>query len=133
MSQSNTTIKTQAYQLIVWQLFVIVGIALILLLLQGIQQSWSALLGGLAYCLPNLFFVWRLFSYANVRTALRFVIAFFAGEVAKLTFSGILFVLIIKFLPVSSLSVLIGFLGAIISFWLISIIYLFRHQEGGFR
>lgn len=121
-------IKTQAYQIVFWQLMIIMGLAVVLFLLRGMQNGFSALMGGLAYWLPTCAFVWRIFARANVRAAKQFVIAFFAGEAAKLLISAILFLLIVKYLPVNTLSVLIGFIGAIVAFWIASFTFLSQNQ-----
>ncbi len=124
-------IKTKAYRLVFWQLIVVAGLALIMFLLYGFYSGFSTLLGGLAYCVPNLLFVWRVFSYAGTSESAgrRFMVAFFAGELLKIFFSAILFLLIVKYLPIDLLPVLIGFIGAIVSFWIVSAVYLSR--DGG--
>ena len=77
------------------------------------------LLGGLAV-FYYLFFglicalYWR--PHENM-----FMAAFFVGEMLKLFISAILFLLIVKYLPVSLLSVLVGFAGAIIAFWIVCV------------
>lgn len=70
-------IKNQAFQIIFWQLMIIMGLAVVLFLLRGIQNGVSTLLGGLAYWLPTYAFVWPVFSKASMRAAKQFVIAFF--------------------------------------------------------
>ncbi len=122
------TIKKEAYRIIYWQLILIVGLALVLFLLRGIQSGISAMLGGLAYWLPTLFFVWRVFARTTARAAKQFLVAFIAGEGVKLLLSAVLFVLIVKNLPVSILSVLAGFVGAVVSFWVASLFFLARHE-----
>lgn len=112
-------IQRKAYKIVFWQLAGVVAIALLTLIISGVLNAWSALLGGLAYGLSNLIFVWRVFRYASAQEMNRFAAAFFAGEMMKLILSGILFLLIVKTLPVSLLSVLVGFIGAIISFWIV--------------
>lgn len=121
-------VKKEAYQIIYWQLILIVGLAVVLFILQGIQSGISALLGGLAYWLPTLLFVWRVFARTTARAAKQFLIKFIAGEGIKLFLSAILFVFIIKNMPVSVLSVLVGFIGAVVSFWVASLIILTRHE-----
>lgn len=112
-------IQHRAYRLVTWQLFGVFLIALVALVLGGVKVGYSTLAGGLAYGLPNLFFVWLVFRYAGAQQMTRFLSAFFFGEVLKLIFSGILFVLVVKTWPVSLLSVLVGFAGAILSFWVV--------------
>lgn len=123
-----TSIKNQAYRIVYWQLMLIIGLAVAVWLLRGTQESFSILLGGLAYGLPTLAFVWRVFSRANIRAVKQFLALFFAGEIAKLIISAVLFILIVKYLPVTVLPVLIGFIGAIVAFWVASIFFLSRHQ-----
>src|SRR3990167_4615328 len=106
------------------------GLALILFLLQGMRSGLSALLGGLACWLPALLFVWQVFARAGfARFARQFMLLFAVGEAVKLLLSAVLFVLIVKYLPVNMLSVLIGFVGAIIAFWAASLLVLARHGE----
>jgi ATP synthase protein I len=107
---------------------IIVGLAVLVFLLRGIHNGVSVLLGGLANWLPTYAFVWRIFSRASMRAAKQFVIAFFAGEAVKLLVSAILFLLIVKYLPVNTIYVLIGFVGAIIAFWVASFTFLSRNQ-----
>lgn len=96
-------------------------------LLRGKQNGASVLLGGLAYWLPTLLFVWRVFSRANLKAVKQFVILFFLGEGAKLFLSAVLFVLIVKYLPVTVSHTLIGYVGAIVAFWVASFVFLSRH------
>jgi ATP synthase protein I len=122
-------VKKSLYQVVFWQLVVIIGLALILWLLQGFRVGLSAFLGGLAYWLPTLFFMWRVSNHAGARAAGRFMIAFFTGEAMKLFLSGVLFVVTVKYFSVIPVYVLIGFVGAIVAFWIVSITLVYR-QEG---
>ena len=128
MTVSGMAIKKEAYRIIYWQLILIMGLALVLFILQGIQNGVSALLGGLAYWLPTLLFVWRVFARATARAAKQFLMVFIAGEGIKLLLSAVLFVLIVKTLSVNVLSVLAGFVGAVVSFWIVSLVLLTRQQ-----
>lgn len=96
------------------------GLAVGILLLQGVQKGFSALLGGLAYWLPTLLFLWRVSAHAGARAAMRFVVAFFTGEVVKLFLSGVLFVLAVKYLSLDLMYGLIGLIGSIVAFWVVS-------------
>jgi len=123
-------IKKEAYRIVYWQFILMMGLALILFLLQGMRSGLSALLGGLACWLPALLFVWQVFARAGfARFARQFMLLFAVGEAVKLLLSAVLFVLIVKYLPVNMLSVLIGFVGAIIAFWAASLLVLARHGE----
>lgn len=120
------SIKTQAYQIVFWQLMIIMGLAVILFLLRGIQNGFSTLAGGLAYWLPTLFFVWRVFARTALKTSRQFIASFMIGEIGKLVLSAILFLVIVKQLPVAVGPVMIGYVGAIIAFWIASFVYLAR-------
>jgi ATP synthase protein I len=121
LSDGINKVKKQLFRVIFWQLMMIMGLALILFLLQGMHKAFSSLAGGMAYWLPTVFFLWRVSKHTGARAASRFVMAFFSGEVIKLILSAALFVLIIKFLPVNLLYVLAGFMFAILAFWIVSI------------
>ena len=94
------------------------NLALLALILRGTTSGFSVLLGELAYVLPNLIFVWRVFRYAGASQMTMFMAAFFIGEMIKLVLAAVLFLMIVKTLPVSLLSELVGFIGAIVSFWI---------------
>ena len=112
-------IQTEAYQIVFWQLAGVLVLALLVLPISGFKNSFSVLMGGMAYGLPNLIFVWRVFRFAGAHQMTPFVAAFFLGEMLKLILSAILVLVIVKYLPVSLLSVLVGFIGAIVSFWIV--------------
>lgn len=112
-------VQQQAYAIVYWQLAGVVALALCTLLIAGTHEAFSVLAGGLTYCLPNLLFVWRVFRYAGAHQMHQFMAAFFIGEMIKLFLSGILFLLVVKYWSVSLLSVLVGFAGAIVLFWVV--------------
>jgi len=127
---ATLTVRKEAYRIIYWQLILIMGLALILFLLQGMRSGLSALSGGLACWLPTLLFVWRVFSGSSAaRAAKQFMLLFVVGETFKLLLCAILFVLIVNYLPVNILSVLIGFVGAVTAFFLAAMLLLTRHVE----
>ncbi|MBV9576265.1 MAG: ATP synthase subunit I [Gammaproteobacteria bacterium] len=111
-------IQHEAYRIVLLQL---AGVAVLAIacLVRSRESSFAVLMGGLAYGLPNLAFVWRVFRYTGAHQMERFMAAFFFGEMIKLILSAVLFLLIVKYLPVSLLSVLVGFIGAIVSFWIV--------------
>ncbi|EKD70983.1 MAG: hypothetical protein ACD_46C00307G0002 [uncultured bacterium] len=112
-------IQQKAFRIVFWQLIGVVLIAFIALLMTDVTHGLSVLLGGLVYGLPNLIFVWRVFRYAGVQQMTAFLSAFFIGEAIKLILSGFLFVLVVKYLPVSLLFVLVGLAGSMLSFWIV--------------
>ena len=118
------SVRTDAIKMVLWQFAVILVFAFILFMLRGSQSGTSVLLGGLAYCLPNLMFVWRVFKRTTARAARQFLVAFLLGEVMKLLLSAVLFVLIVKYLPIKVIWVLAGYIVAIMAFWVVSFITL---------
>lgn len=121
MPRSHLRSRTQhqAYLITFWQFVCLICLTLIGLALKGKQVGFSIFAGGMAYFIAQLVFVWRVFRYAGAQQMTQFVAAFMLGEALKLILSGILFIVIVKCLPVSLLSVLIGFIGAIVSFWVV--------------
>lgn len=116
-------VQSQAYRIVFLQLAGVIVLACLALILRDTRSSLSVLLGGLAYVIPNLIFVWRVFRFTGAKQMTLFIAAFFLGEAIKLVLSAILFLMIVKYLPVSLLSVLIGYIGAIVSFWIACIGY----------
>lgn len=123
----KSIIQNQAYKMVFLQLLGIIGLAFIAFILRGITSGFSVLVGGLSYGLPNLFFVWRVFRYSSAHEMTKFLVAFFTGEMFKLILCGILVLLIVKYLPVSLLSVIVGLAGAMVSFWVVCF-WLFSKQ-----
>ncbi|MDY6890631.1 MAG: ATP synthase subunit I [Pseudomonadota bacterium] len=60
-------------------------------LLLGVTQAYSALLGGLLYLLPNLYFAWRALRRQGTDSAQRIVIRMYASEIGKMTLAVALF------------------------------------------
>jgi ATP synthase protein I len=116
----KSRVRGQAFRIVLWQLAGVIALASLALVLRGLVSAYSVLAGGLAYVLPNLIFVWQVFRFSGAQQMTKFAVAFVVGEMFKLLLSGILFIVIVKTLPVSLLSVLVGFIGAIVSFWIAS-------------
>ncbi len=125
-------IQHQAYRIVFLQLAGVVVLASLALIIRGITSGFSVLLGGLAYVIPNLIFVWRVFRFVGAQQMTLFAAAFFAGEALKLFLSAILFLVIVKYLPVSLLSELVGFIGAIVSFWIVCLWHFSRDNPKRF-
>jgi ATP synthase protein I len=119
-------IQHEAYRIVLLQLNGVLVLALLALAVSGLKNGFSVLAGGLSYGLPNLVFVWLVFRFAGAHQMAQFMMAFFMGEMLKLILSAILFLVIVKTLPVSLLSTLIGFVGAIISFWIVCMFHFSR-------
>lgn len=122
-------VQNEAYLIVLWQLAGVIILALLVLVIGGVKNGLSVFTGGMCYGLPNLIFVWRVFRFAGARQMIQFMTAFFFGEMMKLILSAILFLIIVKYLSVSLLSMLVGFIGAIISFWVVCMWHFSRQER----
>ena len=130
MVKINTPIRRQVVQILFWQLMIIMGLALVIALFQGTQKGSSTLVGGLAYWLPTFLFLFWVSSYAGAQAAVRFVVAFFAGEMMKLCVSSILFVVLFSYAPINLMYGMIGLASAVVAFAVVSVVSLYDRQEG---
>jgi len=64
------------------------------LLTQGELTALSALLGGLACCIPNAVFAWIFFARRHEANVNNLMQAFYSAEIIKLGFTASLFALI---------------------------------------
>lgn len=117
MATVQKSLQRQAVKLVFWQLIMTIVLSVIILLIEGLQKGLSTLVGGLAYILPNFLFAWRIFSHTGAGLSERFMIKFLFGELTKLILSAVLFLLIVKYLPIQVVFVMVGFAIAIFSFW----------------
>lgn len=131
MNTLTQKIQSQAFRLVLWQNGAVLILAVCTGLLLGFKSGFSIFCGGLAYGIPNLIFVWRVFRYSSAQDMNKFMVAFYFGEALKLIFSAILFVLVVKTLPVSLLSVLVGFITAIVSFWIVCLWQFSKQPRAG--
>ncbi len=119
MVGTKRSLRAQALYLMFWQLCIILGLAGVLLLVNGAQAGSSSLLGGLSYWIPTALLVPFLFAKVGASAAQRFLVIFLIGEIAKIFLSAIFFVLIVNYLPVDLVDMIVGFVGAIIAFWVV--------------
>ncbi len=84
----------------------------------GVMASWSALLGGVAIVLPSSYFAYRLFRITSARAARKIVRAFYVGEVTKILLSAVLAAVFVRFLHVDVIPFLVGFIAALVGFWI---------------
>ncbi len=112
--------KTRAtiYQWFVVQMVVVILVGALFAIFSSKNSFFTVLLGGLVCALPQqLFARWFLGSY-RASQAKSIIRNFYLGEIGKLVFTGLLFILVIVNLPVSIPVFLVGFMGAQIAFWL---------------
>jgi len=85
-------------------------------LLESVVSARSALLGGLAYFIPNSVFTLRFFSRRGARQAEALFVAMMAGEMVKLIMTAFLFAGILLLIrPLSAPALFTGFGAMILS------------------
>lgn len=122
-------VRNQAYRIVYIQMIFMLLMALVSIVFVDLKTASQVLLGGFAYILPNFIFVWRVFRYSGAQQMVAFMVAFFVGEALKLILSAFLVLLIVKYLPHSLLSVLIGYIGSIVSFWFACIWHMVKEAK----
>lgn len=89
-------------------------------LVLGVTAAYSALLGGLLYLLPNLYFAWRAFSGQGADNAQRVVIRMYASEIGKMMLAVALFSATFKLVqPLSPFSLFGTFMLLQLSGWIL--------------
>lgn len=88
---------------------------------QGRVTAYSALLGGLLYLIPNLYFTWRvLYSKRPAETAQQVVISLYASEIGKMLVAALLFsVVFLLVQPLSPFSLFLTFILLQLSGWML--------------
>jgi ATP synthase protein I len=110
--------RIQAFLLAALQAGLILTCALLWLLLKGGHAGYSALLGGAAWWLPNLYFTYKVFQRQGARDARRIVKAFYWNEIVKLILVSILFITGLDVLAVLRAAFISGFVVALLAVWL---------------
>jgi ATP synthase protein I len=110
-------IKNQALKLAMLQFGAAMGLAVLFLVFANWQAGWSCLLGSLSGVIPSLYFIWKFFSNSK-RQPGQIIKDFFTGELVKIILGAIFLVLAVKFLSVSLVPLLCGYIGVYLSIWL---------------
>ncbi len=98
------------------QAIVSLGVALVALLLSGVNAAWSALLGGLVCVIPNALLAFRL-TWAMRRTGHADPASFLIGEFVKVALSiAILAAVAMHFHHLNWLAFLVGLIAAFKSY-----------------
>ena len=114
--------RQQAYRLVMLQMIVAVAVSIVWLI-SGWIAAVSALLGGAAVVLPNLYFAYRLFAVTQARQVQRIISAFYWGELTKLCLSAILVVMFTHLWPsIEPLPFFSDFAVTAMGFWLAPLI-----------
>ncbi|GAA0795685.1 ATP synthase subunit I [Marinobacterium sediminicola] len=60
-------------------------------LLKGTVEAYSALIGGMLYLLPNLYFTWRALGNRHANSARTVLVSMYASEIGKMMLAVALF------------------------------------------
>jgi ATP synthase protein I len=107
----STVVRILSYQVLII-LIVTAGFAVI----AGEQQALSAVLGGMAAFIPNLYFALRIHRSAG-QEARKIVNSFYAGESGKLLLTTALFIMIFQVSNIQILPLLVSYMAALSVFW----------------
>lgn len=107
----STVVKILSYQILI-MLIIAAGFAVT----KGGQQALSAILGGMAAFVPNLYFALRIRRSAG-QEARKIVNSFYAGESGKLLLTAALFVMIFQVPNIQILPLLVSYMAALSIFW----------------
>ena len=113
-------------RLILSQVFIVIAIGIVAWFFVGTRGGLSALLGGIAWMLPNTYFMHKLFVSRKARTGTQIVKDFYVGELIKLLLSGFLIALAVKFLPIEVLPFFVGFIITLLISWFGSVLILIK-------
>jgi ATP synthase protein I len=108
-------LRQKALLTIYLQLIVILVFAMIWFFIKGLSGSVSAILGGIAWTIPNFYFIRKIFKASNGRTLHDVAKDFYLGEVIKLLMSGILIVLFVKMFAIVLPPFLSTYIGVVMT------------------
>ena len=92
--------------------------------------GFSALLGGLIFLIPNMYFVLRAFRYSGARSAKKIMSAFYQGESVKLILCAVLFAAVFKWIqPLDIVALFTTFAIMLVTNWFTPVITSGRPQQ----
>lgn len=126
LKDSLCEVRGKIFKAFAMQSSIALVLAVAFLLLQGRVAFFSVILGAVAWLLPSIYFIRKLFIIRQNQgmTAQKLLSNFYIGEVIKLILSGILIVIFLRFIPVLVLSFFSGYIIAVLSFWVLPIFLL---------
>lgn len=114
------SLRNAAYRLVAIPASVIIITSVITLIFTNTKFAYSIGLGGCVWILPNFYFAFKLFHRIETQ-AKNFLSVFYRTELFKLALSFLLFIVIVKWLPITLSAILIGYLIALITFWVTAV------------
>jgi F0F1-type ATP synthase assembly protein I len=110
-----TKIRHQAHKVLFFQLTIVLLLAVVVLFVKDAPSGFSVFSGGLAYIVPSLLFITKIFSSKLKRLPSKIFIDFYCGELIKLILSFLLLLLLFNFIPVNIIYILLGYGAASLS------------------
>jgi len=107
-----------AFGVVLGQALVSVTAALCAWALSGTHAAWSALLGGGIATLGSLAMAALVFGSATVNRPERVLGRFYLGEAAKVALVIVLFVVVLKSVPVAPLAMFAAFAATLLVYWM---------------
>jgi len=99
------------------QLGITVVLAVFCALSFGYIAAYSALLGGLAFVIPNVLFASKLFQYQGARSARQIVSSFYKGEALKLVLSALIFTAVFVLCRITPLAFFSSYIIVLMTHW----------------
>ena len=114
MTQSLSQKGRSAALKVVGIQFAVVFIASVAALFWGFNTSLSVFAGGMINVIPSLLFAIKVFQHSGAQAARQVMTGFYIGEAFKFLLAIVLFVIVLKWLPVSAAACLLGFVLAVL-------------------
>jgi ATP synthase protein I len=112
----------------IFQLAVAFCLGVLIWLLWGFRAGASVWVGGLTCAIPHLYFARRFFNATGALATKQIVRGMYRAEMIKLLLTGLLFMVVFKFLPIDILAFFVGFIVVQLTAWVSPLIIKFNTQ-----
>lgn len=118
-------LRKTTYKILILQIIILASITLFFFVKFNLVAALSALMGGSAWIIPNLYFIHRLCKTKNqTKPPQQIIKDFYFGEFLKLLISAILVAIFAKFALIKLAPFLIGYIATVLSSWLTPLFFL---------
>lgn len=111
------------------QISVMLAVSLFCLLVFGIDEARSAILGALVCILPNIYFARQLFKYQGARAARQIINSFYVGEAFKIFLTMILFAAVFVFFRITPLVFFGSYITILMTHWFAPLIIVSKQNR----
>jgi len=112
----NVDKLTVVSKIIAGQALIVVLVSLLFYLFGNVVSGKSALYGGIAVLIPNLYFALKIQNNRG-QDAKKIVRSFYAGESGKLILTAIIFAVIFQDSEINIIALLVTYVAALTVFW----------------